>query len=90
MGRMHRERAKRFVVVDEREAYRTKKINALYACSLGEKRFLSQNFSLMLRACQVPLFFFGTKLPLAGLVLSSRILGQKTNKIVAQKLKWNQ
>ena len=28
-----------------------------YACSLGEKRFLSQNFSLMLRACQVPLFF---------------------------------
>ena len=47
----------------------------------------------MLRACQVTLSNTRacTKLPLAGQVLSSsRILGQKTNKIVAQKLKWNQ
>ena len=64
-----------------------------YACSLGEKRFLSQNFSLMLRACQVTLSNTRacTKLPLAGQVLSSsRILGQKKNEIVALKLKWKQ
>jgi hypothetical protein len=56
---MHRERAKRFVVDDPEHIGPRKLMH--YACSLGEKRFLSQNFSLCVESMSSSSLFFSAQ-----------------------------